>query len=109
MLILPGEMSIHDLRGSVHVLGLRARGRIGAFLMVIQPVQVKAAWFYPIDNGLMVAARAAFERHEALVRGNNMHLHRVGQRRPDQEMAAAGTEVGRTERDSEIHNHLLYA
>jgi hypothetical protein len=43
------------------------------------------------------------------VRYNNMHLHRVGQRRPDQEMAAAGTEVGRTERDIEIHHHLLYA
>src|SRR5262249_37360417 len=107
--ILPGEMGDNDLRGSVHVLGLRARGGIGAFLMVIQPVQVKAAWLYPIDNGLMVAARAARERHETLVRGNNMDLHRVGQGRPDQEMAAAGPEVGRPERDSEIHNHLPYA
>jgi hypothetical protein len=57
----------------------------------------------------MVAARAAFELHEALVRSNNMHLHRVSQRRPDQEMAAADIEASRTERDIEIHNHLLYA
>src|SRR4029453_3331922 len=103
VLIFPGEMGGNDLGGSVHVLGLRARGGIGAFLMVIQPVQVKAAWLYTIDNGLMVAARAVLERHEALVRGNNMHLHRVGQRRPDQELAATGTEKGRTERDIEIH------
>jgi len=45
--------------------------------VVVQPVQVKAAWLYTIDNGLMVAARAAFEWHEAFVWGNNMHLHRV--------------------------------
>ena len=75
--------------------------------MVIQPVQVKAAWLYTIDNGLMVAARATFERHDAFVWGNNMHLHRVGQRRPDQELAATGPEVGRTKRDIKIHTHLL--
>ena len=77
--------------------------------MVVQAVQVQAAWLDIIEHPLMVAARAVFERHEALVRGHNMHRHRVGERRPDQEMAAAGPEVGRTERDIEIHNHLLYA
>ena len=77
--------------------------------MVVQPVQVEAAWPYTIDNGLMIATRATCEWHEALVRSNNMHLYRVSHRRPDQELAAAGTEAGRTERDIEIHHHLLYA
>ena len=37
---------------------LSVAGLIGAFLVIVQPVHVEAAWLDSIDSGLMVAARA---------------------------------------------------
>src|SRR5262249_11979990 len=109
VLILPGKMAIHDLRGSVHVLGLRARGGIRAFLVVVQPVQVKAAWLYIINNGLMVATWAVFERHQARRPGSSRSRSRAADRCPAQERHSAAWEGGRSDRAICTHNQLLCA
>ncbi len=54
MVILPGEVGIHYLRGTMGALGLKSGSRIRALLLVIQSVNVPVAGLYVLCHHGMV-------------------------------------------------------
>src|SRR5712692_7759333 len=74
LLILPGEVWLDHLRGTVHVLGLATRGWIRALDVPIQPVRIQAPRLHVLDQHLVVPCDLLVHRDKALSRGTEVHI-----------------------------------
>ena len=96
--IRPIEPGTHHLRRPVHPLGLKPGGRVGTFQACVEPIQVKRTRIDIFQDTVMVAVRRGRQEAQSLPRGQEVHMHRFGQRRPDVEPAASVAERNGSQR-----------
>ncbi len=89
----PVELRIYYLGGTVDILRLELGGRVRALKHPIETIPVQCSGFNILDHGLMIPACSPVHGNQALPGGEQVDLHRLGQRRPHAESAAPIPEI----------------